>query len=295
MSCSYEPYDRVFIKIGSLPIYWYGVLIMLGAVIGLLVAQREGKRLGLHKDFFIDLLVFAIPAAIVGARLYYVIFEFERYDTFFDIIDIREGGLAIHGALFGAIITAYFYAKVKNVSFWKIADIAAPSLLIGQMIGRWGNFMNQEAYGGPVSEAAYNNFLQYIPDWIMNQMCVDGVYHHPTFLYESVWNALGLVLLLFLRYKVNPRRGVIFLSYFIWYSFGRFFIEGLRTDSLYIVGNLRTAQFVSVLLIIGSLLLMYYRKQKGYADELYDGTSLNKKKNKKQSGNNKKKKKKKRS
>jgi len=277
MSCAYEPYDRVFLNLGPVPIYWYGFLIMLGAVIALIVAQKEGKRLGLDKDFFIDLLVFAIPAAIIGARLYYVIFEWERYNSFIDIIDIRQGGLAIHGALFAAIITAYIYSKVKNVSFWKIADIAAPSLLIGQMLGRWGNFMNQEAYGGPISEAAYNNFLQYIPDWIMNQMCVNGVYHHPTFLYESVWNLLGLILLLYLRYKINPRRGVIFLSYLIWYSFGRFFIEGLRTDSLYIVGNLRTAQLVSVLLILISAYLIYYRKKKGLAEELYDGTSLKKK------------------
>lgn len=294
MSCAYEPYDRVFLNLGPVPIYWYGFLIMLGAVIALIVAQKEGKRLGLDKDFFIDLLVFAIPAAIIGARLYYVIFEWERYNSFIDIIDIRQGGLAIHGALFAAIITAYIYSKVKNVSFWKIADIAAPSLLIGQMLGRWGNFMNQEAYGGPISEAAYNNFLQYIPDWIMNQMCVNGVYHHPTFLYESVWNLLGLILLLYLRYKINPRRGVIFLSYLIWYSFGRFFIEGLRTDSLYIVGNLRTAQLVSVLLILISAYLIYYRKKKGLAEELYDGTSLKKnKKGKNNKGKNQKGKKKK--
>ena len=294
MSCAYEPYDRVFLNLGPVPIYWYGFLIMLGAVIALIVAQKEGKRLGLDKDFFIDLLVFAIPAAIIGARLYYVIFEWERYNSFIDIIDIRQGGLAIHGALFAAIITAYIYGKVKNVSFWKIADIAAPSLLIGQMLGRWGNFMNQEAYGGPISEAAYNNFLQYIPDWIMNQMCVNGVYHHPTFLYESVWNLLGLILLLYLRYKINPRRGVIFLSYLIWYSFGRFFIEGLRTDSLYIVGNLRTAQLVSVLLILISAYLIYYRKKKGLAEELYDGTSLKKnKKGKNNKGKNQKGKKKK--
>ena len=294
MSCAYEPYDRVFLNLGPVPIYWYGFLIMLGAVIALIVAQKEGKRLGLDKDFFIDLLVFAIPAAIIGARLYYVIFEWERYNSFIDIIDIRQGGLAIHGALFAAIITAYIYSKVKNVSFWKIADIAAPSLLIGQMLGRWGNFMNQEAYGGPISEAAYNNFLQYIPDWIMNQMCINGVYHHPTFLYESVWNLLGLILLLYLRYKINPRRGVIFLSYLIWYSFGRFFIEGLRTDSLYIVGNLRTAQLVSVLLILISAYLIYYRKKKGLAEELYDGTSLKKnKKGKNNKGKNQKGKKKK--
>ncbi|PKR78011.1 prolipoprotein diacylglyceryl transferase [Halalkalibacillus sediminis] len=274
MYCSQEPYDRVFIELGPFPVYWYGFLIMMGAVIALIVATREAKRLGLHKDFFIDLLVFAIPAAIVGARLYYVIFELDRYDSFMEMIDIREGGLAIHGALIASVAVAYVYAKYKKVSFWKIADIAAPSLLIGQMLGRWGNFMNQEAYGGPVSQSAYDNFLQYIPDWIMNQMCVEGAIHHPTFLYESLWNLGGLILLLVLRYKVNPRRGVIFLTYVIWYSFGRFFIEGLRTDSLYIVGDLRTAQLISVLLIIGAIILIIYRKQKGLANVLYDGRPL---------------------
>ncbi|WP_188206680.1 prolipoprotein diacylglyceryl transferase [Alkalibacillus aidingensis] len=277
-ACAYEPYDRVFIELGPLPVFWYGFLIMLGALIGLIVATKEAKRLGLHKDFFVDLLVFAIPAAIIGARLYYVIFEWERYNSLIEIIDIREGGLAIHGGLIGALLVAYFYAKIKNVSFWKIADIAAPSILIGQMLGRWGNFMNQEAYGGPISQEVYQSFHQYIPSWIMNNMCVDGVYHHPTFLYESMWSALGIIFLLILRYKVNPRRGVIFLSYLIWYSFGRFFIEGMRTDSLYLIGELRTAQLVSILLIVGSLFLMYYRKKQGYADELYDGTNLNKRK-----------------
>ncbi|MFD2638975.1 prolipoprotein diacylglyceryl transferase [Piscibacillus salipiscarius] len=286
MYCSAEPYDRVFINLGPFPVYWYGFLIMLGALTGLIVAQREAKRLGLHKDFFIDLLVFAIPAAIIGARMYYVIFQFEHYDSLLEMIDIREGGLAIHGALIASVLVAYLYTKKKNVSFWKVVDIAAPSLLIGQMLGRWGNFMNQEAYGGPISESTYQSFHQYLPDFIMNQMCVDGVYHHPTFLYESVWSMLGIILLLVLRYKVNPRRGVIFLSYVMWYSFGRFFIEAMRTDSLYIVPGLRTAQVISIVLILGSLAVLYYRHKKGYDDVLYDGTSL-----KKQGSNRKKKKK----
>ncbi|MET3682952.1 phosphatidylglycerol:prolipoprotein diacylglycerol transferase [Alkalibacillus flavidus] len=287
-ACQYEAYDRVFLQLGPFPIYWYGVLIMLGAVIGLIMATQESKRLNLHKDFFVDLLVFAIPAAIVGARLYYVAFEFQNYNSLIDVIDIREGGLAIHGALIASVLVTYFYTKIKNVSFWKVADIAAPSILFGQMLGRWGNFMNQEAYGGPISQSAYQNFHQYIPDWIMNNMCVDGVYHHPTFLYESMWSLLGIILLLVLRYKVNPRRAVIFLSYVMWYSAGRFFIEGMRTDSLYLVGDLRVAQLISVLLIMGSLYVLYYRRKHGYDRVLYDGTRLDKP----QSKNKKKKKKK---
>ncbi|WP_017186519.1 prolipoprotein diacylglyceryl transferase [Alkalibacillus haloalkaliphilus] len=292
-SCAYEPYNRVFIELGPFPVYWYGFLIMLGALFGLLVAVRESKRLNLHKDFFTDLLVFALPAAIIGARLYYVIFQWENYNSFMDIIDIREGGLAIHGGLIAALTVAYFYAKAKKVSFWKVADIAAPSILIGQMLGRWGNFMNQEAYGGPITQSIYESFHQYLPNWIMQNMCVDGVMHHPTFLYESMWSLLGIVVLLYLRYKVNPRRGVIFFSYVIWYSFGRIFIEALRTDSLYLFGEIRVAQLISILLIAGALFLMYYRKKNGYAEVLYDGTSLNKGKSKNNKKNNSKKKKKK--
>ncbi|NIK12531.1 prolipoprotein diacylglyceryl transferase [Alkalibacillus almallahensis] len=297
-ACTQQPYDRVFLELGPFPIYWYGVLIMLGALIGLIMATREGKRLNLHKDFFVDLLVYAIPAAIVGARLYYVAFEFDSYNSLIEVIDIRQGGLAIHGALIASVLVAYFYTKIKNVSFWKVTDIAAPSILFGQMLGRWGNFMNQEAYGGPISQSAYQNFHQYIPDWIMNNMCVDGLYHHPTFLYESMWSLLGIVLLLVLRYKVNPRRAVIFLTYVMWYSFGRFFIEGMRTDSLYLVGDLRVAQLISILLIVGSLYVLYHRRKHGYDNVLYDGTPLDqhgnpKPKNKQQSKKKSNKKKKK--
>ncbi|TCT18767.1 prolipoprotein diacylglyceryl transferase [Melghiribacillus thermohalophilus] len=274
MTCNTLPYDRVFLELGPFTIYWYGVIIATGAFLGLLLAMRESDRLGLNKDLFVDLLVFAIPAAIIGARTYYVIFEWERYQggPWWDVFAIWEGGIAIHGALIASIITAVLYARAKNVSFWQLADIAAPSLILGQAIGRWGNFMNQEAYGGPVSPEAYENVLRYVPDFIMNQMCVDGVLHHPTFLYESVWNILGLIFLLFLR-KINPRRGEIFFGYLIWYSIGRFFIEGMRTDSLYL-GDFRVAQLISVGLILASVVVMIYRRKAGYADQHYDGSRV---------------------
>src|SRR5699024_11775064 len=138
-------------------------------------------------------------------------------------------------------------------------DILAPGLILGQAIGRWGNFMNQEAHGGPVSEAAYNNFHQYLPDFIMNQMVIDGVMYHPTFLYESLWNIVVFLSLLVLR-RYNPFRGEIFLSYVISYSLGRFFIEGMRTDSLY-VGEIRMAQLISIMLIVGAVALIVYRRK----------------------------------
>ncbi|GAB3801340.1 prolipoprotein diacylglyceryl transferase [Virgibacillus kimchii] len=296
MSCEAPALDRVFIELGPIPIYWYGVIIVAGVFIGLLLATREANRIGLQKDLIIDLLVFAIPIAIISARLYYVIFEWERYvnGPWTDIFAIREGGIAIHGALIGAVLTAIVYARVKKVSFWQLADVVAPSIILGQAIGRWGNFMNQEAHGGPISESVYNSFHQYLPDFIMNQMCIDGIMYHPTFLYESVWNVLVFVLLLVLI-RYNPLRGEVFLSYVITYSIGRFFIEGMRTDSLYVVGDLRTAQLISILLVVGAIILIVYRRvNKGITARYHDVTpEASKKAGKKNQSNKKKSKKKK--
>ena len=245
--------------IGSLPVRWYGLIIGGAILLALWLAIREGKKRGLHEDFFPDLLLWALPMAILGARAYYVIFSWDYYSQHPErIIQIWNGGLAIHGGLIAAIITGYIFCKKRNVSFWKVADIAAPSILIAQAIGRWGNFMNQEAHGGPVTR----EFLEglFIPDFIINHMYIEGVYYHPTFLYESLWSVAGFALLLYLR-KVNLRRGELFLTYAIWYSIGRFFIEGMRTDSLMMFDLLRTAQFVSILIIVGALAILIYRRK----------------------------------
>ena len=265
--CSAESLDRVFFQIGSIPIYWYGVIIATGVFLGFYIATKESNRLGLEKDLMTDLLVFALPIAVIFARLYYVVFEWEQY---------ADGPWWKVFAILGAVLTAIVFARVKKVSFWQIADIAAPALILGQAIGRWGNFMNQEAYGGPISASTYERFHQYLPDFIMNNMCINGVMHHPTFLYESVWNILVLILLLVLRRK-NPVRGEVFLTYLITYSIGRFFIEGLRLDSLYVFG-LRTAQFVSIALIIGSLILIIYRRFSGTVQHRYNGDAYKPKK-----------------
>lgn len=271
MMCSAEAYNRVFIQIGNIPIYWYGVIIAAAAFIGLVLANREADRLGLPKDTMLDLLVFALPIAIISARLYYVIFEWKSYvgKPWTSIFAVWEGGLAIHGALIGSVITAIVFTRVRKLSFWQIADIAAPSLILGQAIGRWGNFMNQEAHGGPISEGTYNAFHQYLPDFIMNQMCIDGIYYHPTFLYESVWNVLVLILLLVLR-KRNPLRGELFLTYIMSYSVGRFFIEGMRTDSL-LTGHLKVAEVLSIILIISAIVLIIYRRKVYKEKYRYDG------------------------
>ena len=282
MVCEAPALNRVFLELGPISIYWYGVIIVSGLFLGLFLATKEAERLGLQKDIMVDLVMFAAPIAIVFARIYYVTFEWERYANgpWWKVFAVWEGGIAIHGALIGAVLTTIIYARVKNISFWQLADIAAPSLILAQAIGRWGNFMNQEAHGGPISQSTYESFHQYLPDFIMNQMCIEGIMYHPTFLYESVWNIVVFTLLLLIR-KYNPLRGELFLSYLIMYSIGRFFIEGMRTDSLYLFGPIRTAQFVSILLIIGAILIIIYRRKQKNIVRYNDVNKKGKKKRKK--------------
>ncbi|TCS95686.1 prolipoprotein diacylglyceryl transferase [Hazenella coriacea] len=287
--------DPVALQLGPISVHWYGIIMGTAAMLGLFIAMREGERRhGLDQELFLDLMLWVIPAAIIGARLYYVIFEWEYYFQHpGDIIKIWQGGLAIHGGLIGAFTAGYFFVKKYKVSFFLLADIIAPSIILGQAIGRWGNFMNQEAHGGEVSRSFLEG-LQ-IPDWIINQMYIDGVYYHPTFLYESIWNIVGFALLLLLR-NFNPRRGEVLFSYLIWYSLGRFFIEGLRTDSLTFTGpewlasllqvlwapmnalfepgmmasgNIRVAQLISLVLVVFGIAMIIYRRVSGKASQSY--------------------------
>ncbi|MNO42520.1 Prolipoprotein diacylglyceryl transferase [compost metagenome] len=239
--------DPVAFSIGFITVRWYGLILGAGALAGLLLAIWEGKRFNIPQEFFMDLLLLGVPSAIVGARIYFVAFMWEDYkNNFWDVFKIWNGGIAIYGALIGAIICAVIFFKRRGYDFWRIADICAPSLIVGQMIGRWGNFVNQEAYGGPTTESFLSDYL-HLPSFIVNQMNVQGTFHHPTFLYESLWNLVGLILLLVLRRRKFLRAGELFLSYFIWYSIGRFFIEALRTDSLAFQGADWVANFVNAL------------------------------------------------
>lgn len=294
--------DPVAIAIGGIKIHWYGIILGTAALVGLLMVIREGKRFGISSDFFMDLVLIGVPSAIIAARIYYVAFQWEDYQSqFSEVFKIWHGGIAIHGALIGAVLGGIIYTRMKKVGFWRIADIAAPGLIIGQIIGRWGNFVNQEAHGGVVERSFLSDSL-HLPNWIVDNMEIlkDGVmnFYHPTFLYESVWNIVGLALLLWLRRTSFLRSGELFLSYFIWYSIGRFFIEGLRTDSLAFNGpnwlasfmnglwspmnivfdpgalpegggNISTAQLISILTIIAAIILIVFRRRQGYADEHY--------------------------
>ncbi|WP_210610845.1 prolipoprotein diacylglyceryl transferase [Priestia flexa] len=259
MEANIQPLDRVFLELGPLTIYWYGVIIGAGVLLALYIATKESTKRGLPKDTFIDLVLFAVPIAIICARIYYVAFEWDYYSQHLnEIPQIWNGGIAIHGGLIGAVLTGIVFSRVKKISFWKLADIAAPSIILGQAIGRWGNFMNQEAHGGEVSRA----FLEglHLPDFIINQMYINGTYYHPTFLYESLWNLAGFALLIALR-RVNLRRGELFLTYVIWYSIGRYFIEGMRTDSLMLTDTLRIAQVISLVLIAIAVIIIAIRRK----------------------------------
>lgn len=269
-----EPLDRIAFQIGPISVYWYGILIGIGVVTGYLLATREASRRGLGKDTIGDLLIWLILFGIIGARLYYVIFRWEEFHSNpLRVFAIWNGGLAIHGALIAGIITIYVFCQKRGLSIWKLLDIIAPSVLIGQAIGRWGNFMNQEVYGGPMTEGQVELYYQLLPDFIMRQMYIDDPvyglnYYHPTFLYESLWNFLGVLVLLYLR-RVNLRQGEIFFSYLIWYSAGRFVIEGIRLDNLMIGDVIRVAQLVSLALIIAAVFLWWYRRAKGLARARY--------------------------
>lgn len=242
--------DPIAFTIFGYPIRWYGIIIASAVVIGTLLASREAKRRGLNEDLIIDLLLFAIPAAILGARLYYVVFKWDYYKNYpAEILNIRGGGLAIHGAIIGGVIVALIYSRIKGISFWQLADIASPSLILGQSIGRWGNFANQEAHGGPTN----------LPWGIM----VDGVKVHPTFLYESVWNFIVFIFLIWYSRKHSKKEGEVFLLYLILYSLARLVIEGMRTDSL-MLGPIRVAQLVSISTILISAYIFYKRRKENH-------------------------------
>lgn len=244
--------DRVAFYIGEKGIYWYGIIIALGFLLAVFYSCRRANQFGLTQDNIIDMLLWAVPLAVIGARAYYCIFSWELYrDNPIRVLYIWEGGLAIYGGVIGAVIGVLISTKMKKIKTTAMMDIGGLGLLIGQSIGRWGNFINREAFG-----EATDSFLR------MGLTDISGnvSYYHPTFLYESLWNALGLLLLHFYSRK-RKYDGQIFTMYVGWYGLGRVFIEGLRTDSLYVLGtNLRVSQLVAGLCVVVSAVLLFYHK-----------------------------------
>jgi len=247
----------VAFEIGPLAVRWYGIILAAAFLTGTLLAYRRACRSGTDPDHIINLITLIIPAAIIGARLYYVAFSWSDYsDNPISALAIWHGGLAIHGGIIGGVLVGLWYTRRHKLHLWNTADILAPSLIIGQAIGRWGNFINQEAHGGPVSE----KFMNIFPVFIKKQMFIEGQYYQPTFLYESAWD-FGVFLFLTYYWGRKKVPGEVALLYLILYSIGRLVVEGLRTDSL-MLGPVRVAQLVSLALIIaGSVLFQIRRKR----------------------------------
>ena len=263
-------------------IYWYGIFIGLGVILGVLLALHEAKRTGQNPDTYLDFIIYAMIIAIVGARLYYVIFSWDFYSQHPEkIFAIREGGLAIYGGIIGGVLTAIVYSHLKKKSFWVMADTMAPSLILGQMLGRWGNFFNKEAFGGFTDNLfAMRYQLSQVrasdvtPDILQNLVTVNGVDYiqvHPTFLYESMWSLCVFIILLILQRK-KKFDGQVCATYFFGYALGRVWIEGLRTDQL-CIGNVPVSQALSAVLIIASVVLYVYCKKKAAVVPVTEGAN----------------------
>ena len=255
-------FNPIAFNLGPIQVHWYGIIIATSVVLALILSVREGRRRGINEDYFYDYLLWALPIAVICARFYYVIFQWGYYSHHpAEIIAIWDGGIAIYGAILGGILTLYFFCRVRQISMWTMMDVISPTLIMAQGIGRWGNFMNQEAFGAITTRAAL--ISQHLPMWIINQMDIGNHYRIPTFLYESLWDLVGFALLMLLRHRHHLfKRGEVFLTYVMWYSVGRFFIEGMRTDSLMIGNTLRVSQILSLIFFVGALITLIVRRQR---------------------------------
>lgn len=259
----------IIFELGPLTIRWYGLLIAIAVLLGVTLSQYIAQKRKVNPELIGDFAIWMVIAAIPSARLYYVLFEWQQYSQNpQDIIAIWKGGIAIHGAILGGIIAALIFARLNRISFWQITDLVAPSLILGQAIGRWGNFFNSEAFGAPTDLP----WKLYIPPANRPPGLIQSEYFHPTFLYESLWNIMVFALLMALffwglRHPGRLKVGTLFLTYAIAYSSGRIWIEGLRTDSL-MVGPLQVAQLVSLAAIIFGIggLFWLYKVQKPLPD-----------------------------
>ena len=266
-----EKLSRVAFSIMGKDVYWYGIFIGLGVIFGVVFAMLEAKRTKQNPDMYVDFVIYALIFAIIGARLYYVAFSWDYYSANpMKIFALREGGLAIYGGIIGAVLTAIVYCKKKKVDFWLLADTACPSIAFGQMMGRWGNFFNREAFGGftdgffamrlRLDQVRAGDVSQQVLDNLMNFGGVDYIQVHPTFLYESLWN-LCLFLLLVLYRPKKKFGGQIMGLYFLGYALGRVWIEGLRTDQL-LIGGFPVSQLLSAGIIVAAVAFLIWKGRK---------------------------------
>lgn len=259
--------DRLALDLGYIQIYWYSIFIFIAIAGASVVILSEAKRQKINQDFMINLIFYGIVFGLLGARLYYVLFNLDYYSKYpIDILEIWNGGLAIHGGMLFGFIAAYLYCRKYKAKFLKILDILVVGFILGQAIGRWGNFFNGEAYGSITSLA--NLKSMHIPQFIIDGMYIDGAYRLPTFLFESILSLIGFVVLLVLRRNKYIKVGQLTGVYLVWYSICRIIIEGFRADSL-MLGPIKVAQLVSIILIvIGVLIIIFCRKGNRF-DNLY--------------------------
>lgn len=270
-----QPLNPIAFTLGPLQVRWYGIFIASAVLIALWLCIREAPQHQIDPENFYDLILYALPLSLIGARLYYVAFEWNYYSLHPDqIIAIWQGGIAIYGGLITAGLVTYFFCRKRHLPIWLMLDIMAPTVILGQAIGRWGNFMNQEAHG-QITTLAFLEHL-HLPAFIIQQMNIQGFYRQPTFLYESLWDLTGFILLMALRHTPHLfKQGEICLSYIIWYALGRFFTESMRTDSLW-WGDFRVSQVLSVILIVGAIFLIWKRRCDGKHLSWYLSSSGNK-------------------
>lgn len=260
--------NAILFEIGPIQIYWYSIMLLLGILIGGTLAIKEAGRFNIPEEFMINLAFFMIPLSFIGARLYFVAFNWSYYSqNITEIFKTWEGGMAIHGGLIVGLLWIIIYSKKYKVNTLKLLDIIVVGLIIAQAIGRWGNFFNQEAYGSLTTLENLQNL--HIPNFIIDRMYINGSYYIPTFLYESIWCFIGFITLLFVRRYKYIKSGQITALYMIWYSIGRFFIEGLRLDSL-MFNNIRIAQLVSILLIISGIIMFILRGKGSKLENQYN-------------------------
>lgn len=251
------PVNRVAFSIGSFNIYWYGILIATGLLLAVLYAYFNAHRYDVDASKLMDCVIVGIITAIIGARAYYVAFRWDYFSAHpAEIIDIRDGGIAVYGSIIGALIGGLIVAKIRHMKFLPILDVTMTGFLIGQAIGRWGNFFNQEAFGTET-----DNIFRMVSE------ATGGKGVHPCFLYESVWCALGFFVLFIVNRKFQRYHGQIFYLYLVWYGFERMIVEGLRTDSLYlpfqILGyDIRVSQLVSAVIMLAGIILLFINRHK---------------------------------
>ncbi|MEG2620865.1 MAG: prolipoprotein diacylglyceryl transferase [Bacilli bacterium] len=252
--------NPLIFSFGKFGITWYSVLILLGVLIATIIISKEALKFKLSNYFITNIIFWCVIFGILGARIYYVLFNLDYYLSYpLEIIKIWNGGLAIHGGIIAGLITLIVYCKKYKISAIRMTDIAVPGLIIAQAIGRWGNFFNQEAYGSIVSKSFLNGL--HLPSFIVEAMKIGGFYHHPTFLYESILCLIGFFVIIGYRSSKNANVGSATSLYLVWYGVVRFFIESLRTDSLMLM-NLKVAQIVSILMIIAGVALFIYSSKK---------------------------------